>query len=185
MTRMKLLHSLRRRPRLLGAIALGVALAVLLPGELPPLTRGLLGWDVGVWCYLLMLLRLMMSADQKHVQRNAKIHADSMVAVLVLAIVGATASLGAIALEQSLVKAGQSTLQGLPYLALAISTVIGSWMLLPVEFALAYASLFHTGQNCAHGLEFPGEEQPDYMDFMYFSVTLAATSQTSDVQVGE
>jgi uncharacterized membrane protein len=73
--------------------------------------------------------------------------------------------------------------QGWPYLLLAVSTVAGSWLLLPVEFALAYASLFHAGHG-PHGLEFPGNDaQPDYMDFMYFAVTLAATSQTSDVAV--
>ena len=181
---MKLIHSLRRRPRLISAVVLGIILAFALPHSVPAVTRGLLAWDTGVWTYLLLLLRLMRRANQRHVQLNAKVHADSMVAVLLLAVVGAMASLGAIAQEQSMVKAGQSALQGWPYLVLAITTVVGSWLLLPVEFTLAYASLYHRGENCAHGLEFPGDDKaPDYMDFMYFSITLAATSQTSDVAV--
>jgi uncharacterized membrane protein len=68
-------------------------------------------------------------------------------------------------------------------LLLAVSTVAGSWLLLPVEFALAYASLFHAGHG-PHGLEFPGNDaQPGYTDFRYLAVTVAATSQTSDVAV--
>ena len=38
--------------------------------------------------------------------------------------------------------------------------------------------------KAAHGLEFPGDDgPPDYGDFLYFSITVAATSQTSDVSV--
>ena len=70
---------------------------------------------------------------------------------------------------------------------LVLGTVAGSWLLLPIEFALAYASLFHSGPRAPHGLEFPGDRadqgRPDYLDFLYFAITLAATSQTSDVTV--
>ncbi|OYV40959.1 MAG: hypothetical protein B7Z80_03150 [Rhodospirillales bacterium 20-64-7] len=34
-----------------------------------------------------------------------------------------------------------------------------------------------------HGLEFPGEPQPDYLDFMYFALVLGMTFQVSDVQI--
>lgn len=107
-----------------------------------------------------------------------------MAAMLLLAVAGAAASLGAIALELSQVRHGPGAPQNWAYLLLAITTVAGSWLLLPFEFALAYASLYHSGDESPHGLEFPGDEpQRDYVDFMYFAVTLAATSQTSDVAV--
>ena len=35
----------------------------------------------------------------------------------------------------------------------------------------------------AGGLEFPGEKQPDYLDFLYFSLVLGMTFQVSDVQI--
>lgn len=179
-----LLEQLRLRPRLLTAIAVGVAVVAACPGSLPALTRGLLGWNVGVWFYLLLALQMMASADHGHLQRNAIAQADGRAAVLLLAVAGALASLAAIALELSHVRHGADAAQGWPYLLLAISTVLGSWLLLPVEFALAYASLYHRDGQGPHGLEFPGDEgQPDYTDFMYFAVTLAATSQTSDVVV--
>ncbi|MDN3921856.1 DUF1345 domain-containing protein [Roseateles violae] len=177
------LNWLRLRPRLSSAIVAGLLLGLLWPAAMPVLTRCLIGWTGGVWLYLLLALHMMLRADHAHLQRNAKAQADSIGAVLLLAIAGAIASLGAIALELAQLRPGLAA-AAWPHLLLAIATVSGSWLLLPVEFALAYASLYHRGKDTPHGLEFPGDEaDPDYMDFMYFSVTIAATSQTSDVAV--
>jgi uncharacterized membrane protein len=102
--------------------------------------------------------------------------------MLLLAVSGALASFGAIALE--LGTARQAHAAGGLTLVFAIATVCSSWLLLPVEFGIAYASLYHGEGKAAHGLEFPGDDgPPDYGDFLYFSITVAATSQTSDVSV--
>lgn len=181
---MKLLRQLRLRPRLLSALAVGLVVGLTLPASLPALTRSLIGWNVGVWLYLGLALQMMWRSDHLHLQRQARARADGMAAMLLLAVAGAAASLGAIALELSQVQHGPDAPQSWAYLLLAITTVAGSWLLLPFEFALAYASLYHSGDESPHGLEFPGDEpQRDYVDFVYFAVTLAATSQTSDVAV--
>lgn len=180
---MKLLQQLRLRPRLLTAALVGAAVGIGWPQELLPLTRALLAWNCGVWLYLLLLGQMMWRADHEHLRSGAKARADGVGAVLLLAMAGALASLAAIALELAQVRHGANAAQGWPYLLLAITTVTGSWLLLPVEFALAYASLYHRGGR-SHGLEFPGDAgPPDYLDFLYFAITLAATSQTSDVAV--
>ncbi|QPF74387.1 DUF1345 domain-containing protein [Roseateles sp. DAIF2] len=178
---MPALHQLRQRPRLLIGVATGALLALAWPTQLDWLTRLLLGWNAGVWTYLVLVLAMMWRTPAERVQAHARALADGVGVVLLLAAAGALASLGAIALELGhLRQAG-----GWLYLLLALATVVGSWLLLPVEFALAYASLYHRGaRGRAHGLEFPGDAgAPDYGDFFYFSVTLAATSQTSDVAV--
>ena len=180
---MTLWQQLRLRPRLLASVAVGAALGYFWPTALPALTRALLGWTCGVWTYLVLIFLLMRRADAQHLKQRARAQNDGVVAVLLLAIVGALASLAAIALELRQVRHGLDFVQGWPYLLLAVTTVAGSWLLLPAEFALAYASLYHRGTG-PHGLEFPGnDELPDYSDFLYFAVTLAATSQTSDVAV--
>lgn len=185
---MKIWNQLRVRPRLLLALGVGLAAAWLWPAHWSAMTRGLVSWNLGVWLYLALVFRMMQVADQQHVQTNARAQADGIGTVLLLAVLGALASLGAITLELTQLQRGLMTEQTWPYLLLALVTVAGSWLLLPVEFALAYASLYHTGADRPHGLEFPGEfpkgeQHPGYIDFMYFSVTLAATSQTSDVAV--
>ncbi|WAC70883.1 DUF1345 domain-containing protein [Roseateles sp. SL47] len=182
---MPLLHQLRQRPRLLIGAVLGAVLATVLPWaeDLPWSTQVLIGWSSGVWVYLVLVLAMMLRAPVDAVQAQAKAIAEGMPTVLGLAMVGALLSLAALALELAQVRQlGVS--HGWPHLLVALGTVTSSWLLLPVEFALAYASLFHSGPQAPHGLEFPGDDgQPDYTDFLYFSVTLAATSQTSDVMV--
>jgi len=180
---MNLWTQLRLRPRLLLAILAGSVLAALWPGQLRTSTRLLLGWDFTLWIYLPLVLWMMLGrAGSVDVQERAKGLAEGLPVMLLLAVSGALASFGAIALELGSAKG--SPAESLT-LAFAIATVCSSWLLLPVEFGLAYASLYHGGGKAAHGLEFPGDDEgpPDYGDFLYFSITVAATSQTSDVCV--
>jgi len=91
--------------------------------------------------------------------------------------------------ELSSVK-GSPAGQAWPNVLLAVVTLIGSWLLLPFEFALTYASRYYVTGSTPGGLDFPGMDEsaggasaPGYTDFLYFSLTIAATAQTSDVAV--
>jgi uncharacterized membrane protein len=171
----RLLQQLRLRPRLLLALALGASVALWpMPMALP--TRALLGWNLGAWVYLGLVLHLLLRGSAQDLQARARSHADGSGIILGIAILGAAASLGAIVFELGRGSDAAS--------ALVVATVAVSWLLLPLEFALAYASLYHARRNGSHGLEFPGDGSlPDFSDFLYFAVTLAATSQTSDVTI--
>jgi uncharacterized membrane protein len=59
-----------------------------------------------------------------------------------------------------------------------------SWFFVHSIFAVHYAHEFYgdTGRKSS-GLNFPGDDQPDYWDFMYFSFVIGMTSQVSDVAV--
>jgi uncharacterized membrane protein len=52
-------------------------------------------------------------------------------------------------------------------------------------FALHYAREFYGRghDNRIGGLIFPGNEEPDYWDFLYYSLVVAMTAQVSDVQI--
>lgn len=180
---MKLWTQLRVRPRLVAAILCGSLLSALWPGPLALSTRLLLGWDFTLWIYLPLVLWMMLGrAGSVDVQRRAARLSEGLPVMLLLAVGGALASLGAIALELAAAR-GTHTANPIT-LGFAVATVCSSWLLLPVEFGLAYASLYHGAGKAAHGLEFPGDDgPPDYGDFLYFSITVAATSQTSDVCV--
>lgn len=178
---MNLLTQLRLRPRLLTALLVGIAMASAWPGPLSVVTRALLGWNLVIWIYLPLVLWMMLGrGDRIDVQQRARDLAEGIPAMLLLAVLGALASMAAITLELQAAKESHDT----RYVALALATVAGSWLLLPVEFGLAYASLYHRRGQKTHGLEFPGGDgPPDYGDFLYFSITVAATSQTSDITV--
>ena len=181
----RLLAHLRARPRLFSTLALGALLALVLPEHLAPVTRALIGWNVAVWLYLALITALMARASHDRLRRVATRQAEGAMMVTMASVCATMASLAAIVLELSTAKAQGKLL--LPHLIFAIVTLVGSWLLLPTLFAEAYASLYYagelTGRPCG-GLDFPGEEgAPDYGDFMYFAITIAATSQTSDVGI--
>lgn len=73
---------------------------------------------------------------------------------------------------------------GLTFLALGFS-----WLLIHVRFAFHYAHCYYNAARLQHssqtdgGLDFPGEREPDYLDFAYFSFVIGMTSQVSDVVV--
>jgi uncharacterized membrane protein len=176
---------LRSRPRLLGTLAAGAAVGLLLPDALPALTRVLIGWNAGVWLYLALTLALMTRADHHHLRRVAAVHAEGAVAVMTGAVCAVAASFSAFAIELSSARAQGGLVLG--HLAFAVLTLAGSWLLLPTLFAQTYASLYYRDIHASkpgRGLDFPGDEaDPDYADFLYFALTIAATSQTSDVAI--
>lgn len=69
----------------------------------------------------------------------------------------------------------------LPGAALALA-----WAFMNTMFALHYAHRYY-GDDAKRqplgGLDFPGDRDPDYWDFLYFSVVIGMTFQVSDVQI--
>ncbi|GAC1469948.1 MAG: hypothetical protein NVSMB70_15020 [Chamaesiphon sp.] len=74
------------------------------------------------------------------------------------------------------------------HVTLSAVTIIGSWLLVHTIFASHYARLYYqegkTLNECKQeGLDFPGDLEPDYWDFLYFSFVIGMTSQVSDVAI--
>ena len=190
MKRLTFHHHLHAHRHLVVSLLVGTAAAFLLAG-LPGLsdgdgarTRVLVGWNVAVWLYLALAAWTIWRADQHHVRRVALAQAEGAATVLVMVILAALVSLAGTVLELSAAK-----VQGGPaawqHIVLALSTVAGSWLLLPTVFALNYASLYF-GESQAAGLNFPDQQRdfsPDFSDFLYFAFTIAVASQTADVKV--
>jgi uncharacterized membrane protein len=175
---------LRARPRLAGALAVGTAAALLMPGTYTAVTRALLGWNVAVWLYLGLVAWMMLHADHARLRRIAVAQAEGAATVLTIVIVASIVSLLGIVAELTAAKLPGAH-HALPHLMFALATVAGAWLLLPTVFTLTYASLYY---RAAHGtgLRFPGADdafRPDYGDFLYFSFTIAVAAQTADVSV--
>lgn len=179
---MNLWTQLHLRRRLTGALLAGATLAAFWPAPLAWQTRLLVGWNGFLWIYLPLVVWMMLGrSGATDVQKRARALADGIPVVLLLAVLGALASLAAITLELQQARQNHDATAAV---LLALATVAGSWLLLPVEFGIAYASVYHREGGGDHGLEFPGDDgEPGYSDFLYFSITVAATSQTSDVTV--
>jgi uncharacterized membrane protein len=68
---------------------------------------------------------------------------------------------------------------------LCIVTLVLAWLFTHLVYALHYAHLYFSKAEDGDrkGLDFPGEKEPVYWDFAYFSLTVGMTSQTSDVAI--
>ena len=143
-----------------------------------PPTRLLAGWDIGVALYLVLVYQMMATSTIDRIRRRAAHEDEGQVAILVLTVAAALASLAAIFAEL-----GSGTGRQPIHVALAAATVLLSWAFIHTIFALHYA---HECYDVAAGggLAFPGgEAEPDYWDFVYFSFVIGMTSQVSDVGI--
>jgi uncharacterized membrane protein len=160
---------------------LGALVVVALPGELKLSTRLLVGWDFGVALYLTLAYAMIARSDVARIRRRAALQDEGQSAILILTVAAALASLGAIIAELG-TTSGATRHQS--QLILATLTIVLSWGFVHSIFALHYAHEYYS-QNGGHGggLTFPGDEPPDYWDFVYFSFVIGMTSQVSDVAV--
>jgi uncharacterized membrane protein len=176
-----LLRVIRARPRTATSVALGIVVMALLPSGWPMSTRFLVSWDAGVALYLVLVLSMMARAGIDHMRRNAALQDEGRFAILILTVIAAAASLGAILSELSTAQGATRT--GMQ-LALATITIVLSWTFVHTIFALHYAHEYYGERGAKHdGLNFPGEGKPDYWDFAYFSFVIGMTSQVSDVAI--
>lgn len=178
------LTHLRARPRLATSLLVGTVAAFVLPGTFSIVTRALLGWNVAVWLYLVLVGWMMLRSDHSRLRRIAVAQAEGAGTVLAIVSGACIVSMLGIVIELSAAKVPGAP-HALPHVAFALATVAGSWLLLPTVFALTYASMYYRVAH-GHGLQFPGADdsfKPDYGDFLYFSFTIAVAAQTADVNV--
>jgi uncharacterized membrane protein len=169
-------------PRLLIAVILGVGSGFLLPDQWRLVTRVLVGWNVMVWSYLLMMGWLMLRADHAQVIKIASQEDEHGASILAMFSIATVASLVAIVLELSTqeLKLGFHLLKYL----LTGATILGSWFFTGVLFTFHYSRMYYLSSTNSRPLKFPDDEQrPDYWDFLYFAFTIAVAVQTADVSI--
>jgi uncharacterized membrane protein len=165
--------------RLFVSASFGVAITLmLLAMRWRVSTRILAGWDSGVAVYLALIFWVMARSTIDHIRQRACVEDEGAIALLVLTTASALASLAAVISEL-----GHAP--GAYQVALGAVTILLSWTFMNVIFALHYAHEFYgEGRDDRNGgLDFPGNADPDYWDFLYYSLVVAMTAQVSDVQV--
>ncbi|MCY7274594.1 MAG: DUF1345 domain-containing protein [Phormidesmis sp. CAN_BIN44] len=184
-SKLKLARKWSVRSRLLLSVCAAGLVAVLLPSWFHWATRTLCIWDTGMICFLGLTWQLMLTATPDSMRRHAQQEDFGRLVILSLVTTAACASLFAIGFILH-DKGLQNRL--LLHLALSIVTIVGSWLLVHTIFAFHYAHAYYKAGKSLHqckedGLDFPGDIEPDYWDFLYFSFVIGMTSQTSDVEV--
>ena len=169
--------------RLLVALMVGVLVAVLVPLD-GVMTRILAAWNAAGWLYIALLGVMMFRCEIDGIRQQASLEEESRSAILILTIL-ASAGMVAIGLTLGLDKAKGS--EAIVLFGLSFSTILVSWFLVHFVFALYYAHEFHSktrrsGRSGA-GFDFHGQKDPDYLDFLYLSLVVGTTAQTSDINI--
>ncbi|WP_428992344.1 DUF1345 domain-containing protein [Rhodanobacter thiooxydans] len=173
-------HYVRARPRMVVSLLIFlVTSALLVTMKLRLATAILLAFDLAAVVFLSILARLFNKASTTHMRSQAKAQDTGRWGILWSGIVLSTVVLVALGSELHAAKVG-----GVLALAVGATSVVLSWLFLNTMFAMHYAHGFYGDFGDKHtGLEFPGTEQPDYWDFVYFAIVIGMCFQVSDVQI--
>ncbi|WP_293347522.1 MULTISPECIES: DUF1345 domain-containing protein [unclassified Microcoleus] len=176
------------RHRLFVSVLFAMAVAVFLPPDYLPLTRMLCIWNAGAVNFLILTWMLMLQGTPEMMRHHAQ-QLDAGRLTILSSIVGAAfASFLAIFFLLRDTKGLSPNLLFL-HLGLSVLTIVGSWMQVHTIFTMHYAHSYYGNRSKqegsylqAGGLDFPGDEEPDYKDFLYFSFGIGMTCQVADVQ---
>jgi uncharacterized membrane protein len=132
---------------------------------------------------------IMLTSHPREVKKIAKLQDSSRYFLFVFIITAAVVSLVAIIF---LLKSshGVSEATKNAHILLAISAVAVSWWLVHTVFTSRYAHMYYDTDTDdgkvrpGGGLQFPdSDEEPDYLDFVYFAFVVGMTFQVSDVVI--
>ena len=137
----------------------------------------LLGFDVAAIVFLASCVPLLWISDADVIREHAKANDANRTMLLVVTGVVMIVLLLTVAAEtmgsrpQPLTK------------VLVIVTLLLAWLFSNSIYALHCAHLGYGADRKCLGIDFPGDAEPVYWDFVYFAFTLGMTFQTSDVSI--
>jgi uncharacterized membrane protein len=145
----------------------------------------ILSWDALAETFLVSMLLGMIQHSPTEIRARAVLDDEGRGIILGLVLIASAASVWAVGIELSLAKDAHGLVR-IARIALAFGTVLASWLVVQMIFALHYAHEYYgvdedDGARDAGGLEFPGHEDPDYWDFLHFSIIIGVACATADV----
>ena len=182
---------LTHRPWLVAAILTGVVCTAILSSK-GAAVACVGGWDTACAVYVSgVLLTLGRSKHHQTLKETAAKEDQSRIFILIVLCAASFVSLIAIATLLGDVK-NLPPMRAHFHLAAAALTVFGSWTMMHTVFAVHYAHKFFGDGNTdpttytpVGGLAFPGNKEPFFSDFVYYSFVVGMTCQVSDVQITE
>jgi uncharacterized membrane protein len=176
--------------RLVCGLGAGLAsLMLLAPLNWPE--RALSSWCIGVFVYLVLAWGMCHKSDAARTRERAQSQDEPSVVIFLLLLLANLACVAAITLMMQDIDAVHGVRRGF-YLALLVTALALSWLFIQAMFAFHYAHRYYQseksdkseqrGTSNGPGLNFPGDRDPDYFDFLYYSHVVGMTSQVSDIQ---
>ena len=183
--------SLPHRTRIILGLAVGLVVGLATSGINPPIMRPTIAWDCSALFYLITTLLTLSHGNSATLLKIGAAREDQgRWTILIVMTLAAFVSLIAIGTLLSDIKSF-SFWTGRLHLAIGVLTVVTSWSLVHVLFAVHYAHGYYgdvdndpkTSYAAKGGLEFPGGADPVFSDFLYYAFVVGMTCQVSDIQV--
>ncbi len=143
------------------------------------LARMMLAWDS--FCVVQIVIAWYIFANSNNIQTHeqAKKQDESRTVMFFLILFIVFAGLLAILLLLTDKTSSQKTIDAI----VAFLGMFLNWFLMHTVFTIRYAHLYYGNkpQSKLGGLYFPQNEEPDFLDFAYYALTVGMTFQVSDV----
>ena len=185
----KFINNFNAHHRLYFSLSVSVIVYFLISNHFPLAIHVMLTWIAYAFCHLALAWTTILSVHPIEVHKIAKSQDASGTLIFIFVIIAALASLFAVVL---LFQSSKSLTgpQVIWHVIFSITSVVCAWWLVHTIFTFRYAHLFYEGLEIIKnkkefdgGLLFPKENEPDYLDFTYFSFVLGMTFQVSDVEI--
>lgn len=178
------------RHRIVIAIVVAVAVWFALSPQLLSSTRCIITWDTFALTVLVLAWLTIVTTPPDKLRARARKQDLSHILIFVFVLVTACAGLFAVGFLFFSTRSFPDHSHFLIHRFGSMIAVICSWMLVHTVFGLRYAHSYYgdsdgpTGPiSHAGGLQFPGDREPDYVDFAYFSFVIGMCFQVSDVVI--
>ncbi len=146
---------------------------------------------MGAWVafsalYIFLCWVVLLTRPVAEIRKVAATDDGSVAYVFAMILLGSIASMFAVLML--LISKDEHTDNRVLFVAVTVGGMLLSWLLVHTVFTFHYAHRYYDNDakdasKPALGLDFPGDEAPDYLDFTYFSFVIACTFQVSDVQI--
>jgi uncharacterized membrane protein len=185
----RIFYRLDAHYRLMLSLSIAAITFLFLRGHVttPPLI--LLTWISCAVTVIILNWIIIFTSHPREVKQIARLQDSSRTLIFLFIITITVISLGAIIYLLKSTK-GLGEVAKNEHILLAITSVVISWWLLHTIFTQRYAHLYYDPDTdidgktpAVGGLQFPGKDEPDYLDFVYFSFVVGMTFQVSDVEI--
>jgi len=166
--------------RLLLSSVIGISVSLLLISSPVSSVAPLAGWDAAGIFFVASILFSVLRFNAADTRSHAIAEDPGRGPASALLVLASIASIfGVIILIFQATNA--EGLLKLIYVAVALASVVVSWLVVHTTFLLSYARQYY--QDPEGGIEFNSKEKPKYSDFAYVAFTVGMTFQVSDTAI--
>jgi uncharacterized membrane protein len=177
-------HYISASHRLL-IIAIAGAVAFFTLSSTPSaMVRLALAWIIASNLYVLSTFLMMYFSTKENIAHLSEKEDDGAIFILLTTLLGSIISLVVIVMIMTDIKSLIIS-DTAKEIGLVLLTYISSWFLIHTAFTLHYAHVYYQDYEKTKQppLLFPSTLNPNYVDFLYFSLILGMTCQTADVNI--